>query len=37
MELLRKEETECEAPPFNEDAWYEERGRRRGVDFSKYR
>lgn len=24
-------------PPFNEEAWYEERGRTRGVDFSKYK
>jgi hypothetical protein len=24
-------------PPVNEDAWFEERGRMRGVDFSRYK
>jgi Na+-translocating ferredoxin:NAD+ oxidoreductase subunit B len=37
MELVRKDEEEIETPPFNEDAWFEERGRRRGVDFSRYK
>ncbi len=34
--LIRKPESEVVTPPANEDAWFLERGRRRGVDFSKY-
>jgi len=37
IELVRKEEKDCIAPPFNEDAWYEERARLRGVDFSRFK
>ncbi|MEJ2655983.1 MAG: 4Fe-4S ferredoxin [Desulfobacterales bacterium] len=35
--LVRKEEQEQVRPPKDEDAWYEERARQRGVDFSAYK
>jgi Pyruvate/2-oxoacid:ferredoxin oxidoreductase delta subunit len=35
IQLVRKEEVVF--PPKDETAWYEERGRRRGVDFSAYK
>lgn len=37
IQLVRKPEKDCVAPPFNEDAWYEERSRLRGVDFSRFK
>ena len=37
MELMRKPAAERVAPPANGDAWGEERGRLRGVDFSAYK
>jgi ferredoxin len=37
IELKRKPEEERVAPPENEAAWFEERGRLRGVDFSDYK
>ena len=37
LALLRRAENECRTPPFNEEAWYQERGRQRGVDFDKYK
>ena len=37
IELKRKPEAERVAPPANDDAWSEERGRLRGVDFSAYK
>jgi H+/Na+-translocating ferredoxin:NAD+ oxidoreductase subunit B len=37
VRLIRKEEAERVKPPKDEDAWYEERARRRGVDFSAYK
>jgi Na+-translocating ferredoxin:NAD+ oxidoreductase subunit B len=35
--LLHKEPGELTYPPRNEEAWSEERGRQRGVDFSAYK
>jgi Na+-translocating ferredoxin:NAD+ oxidoreductase subunit B len=37
VHLVRKGEAERERPPKDEDAWYEERARRRGVDYSAYK
>ena len=37
IELMRKPEAERVAPVANDDAWIEERGRQRGVDFSAYK
>lgn len=37
VRLVRKDPDEIEAPPLIEEAWFDERGRRRGVDFSAYR
>ncbi len=37
INLLKRDEKDCAAPPQNEDAWFEERGRRRGVDFSDFK
>jgi len=35
--LVRKEPAEIRIPPKDEMAWYEEKGRKRGVDFSPYK
>jgi electron transport complex protein RnfB len=35
--LVRKDQNKIAPPPVDEEAWYEERGRVRGVDFSKYK
>lgn len=35
--LVRRDPAEILVPPPNEEAWFEERGRQRGVDFSKYK
>ena len=37
LQLVRKEQEKLVAPPLDERAWYEERGRQRGVDFSNYK
>lgn len=37
VQLVRKPPEEVIPPPKDERAWFEERGRRRGVDFSAYR
>jgi Fe-S-cluster-containing hydrogenase component 2 len=37
LQLVRKEQEKLVAPPLDEMAWYEERGRQRGVDFSTYK
>jgi MinD superfamily P-loop ATPase len=37
IELMRKPEEERVASPEDDDAWLEERGRLRGVDFSSYK
>lgn len=37
IQLLRKQAEEMVSPPGDEMAWYEERGRQRGVDFSNYK
>jgi Na+-translocating ferredoxin:NAD+ oxidoreductase subunit B len=37
ISLIHKGLDQIVAPPINEDAWFEERGRRRGVDFSAYK
>ncbi len=37
MTLVRKQPQEIVAPPKDEMAWFEERGRQRGVDFSAYK
>jgi len=34
IRLIKRDETDRILPPQNEDAWFEERGRLRGVDFS---
>jgi len=35
VRLIKRDEKDRVPPPQNEDAWFEERGRLRGVDFSK--
>jgi NAD-dependent dihydropyrimidine dehydrogenase PreA subunit len=37
IRLIRKETEAIVPPPQNEDAWFEERGRQRGVDYSVYK
>jgi Na+-translocating ferredoxin:NAD+ oxidoreductase subunit B len=37
IRLVHKAQEAIESPPINEEAWYAERGRRRGVDFSVYK
>ena len=37
IKMVKKDEKDIVQPPENEDAWFEERGERRGVDFSKYK
>jgi len=37
LSLIRKEKEALVRPPENETAWFEERGRLRGVDFSAYK
>jgi H+/Na+-translocating ferredoxin:NAD+ oxidoreductase subunit B len=37
IQMVKKDEKDIELPPENEAAWFEERGKRRGVDFSKYK
>ncbi|MGC9975803.1 MAG: 4Fe-4S binding protein [Syntrophales bacterium] len=37
IRLVHKDQEEIVPPPINEVAWFEERGRVRGVDFSKYK
>ncbi len=37
IQLIRKQPEEMVSPPSDEMAWYEERGRQRGVDFSDYK
>ncbi len=37
ISLVHKEPQDLIYPLANEDAWLEERGRQRGVDFSKYK
>ena len=37
IQLIRKKPEEVTSPPKDEMAWYEERARRRGVDFSRYK
>jgi electron transport complex protein RnfB len=34
IRMVKKDEKDLEIPPSSEDAWFEERGRLRGVDFS---
>jgi Na+-translocating ferredoxin:NAD+ oxidoreductase subunit B len=37
IQLIHKGQDQRVPPPFNEEAWFEERGRTRGVDFSQYK
>lgn len=37
IRLLHKDRDEIATPPVTEEAWFEERGRNRGVDFSAYK
>ena len=37
IRLVHKEQDQIVQPPLNEDEWFEERGRMRGVDFSRYK
>jgi electron transport complex protein RnfB len=37
IRLVHKGQDQIAQPPVNEDAWFEERGRMRGVDFSRYK
>ena len=37
ISLTRKDKDKIVVPPFTEDAWFDERGRRRGVDFSRFK
>jgi H+/Na+-translocating ferredoxin:NAD+ oxidoreductase subunit B len=37
IRLVHKNQEKIVPPPINEEAWFEERGRVRGVDFSKYK
>jgi electron transport complex protein RnfB len=36
IQLVRKSEDQLVAPPLDESQWFKVRGRRRGVDFSRY-
>ena len=36
IRLVHKGQDQIVPPPINEEAWFEERGRLRGIDFSKY-
>ena len=36
IELIRKEEKDSVLPPMDEAIWFKERGKQRGIDFSKY-
>lgn len=37
VRLLHKQQTEIHTPPLTEEAWFDERGKNRGIDFSPYR
>ena len=37
IRLVARDLEKILVPPINEEAWFEERGRQRGVDFSKYK
>ena len=37
ISLVHKDQEKILPPPINEEAWFEERGRQRGVDFSAYK
>jgi Fe-S-cluster-containing hydrogenase component 2 len=37
ISLVRKEKEKIVPPPITENAWFDERGTLRGVDFSKYK
>ena len=37
VSLVRKDPDKIETPPFTENAWFDERGKRRGVDFTGYK
>jgi len=37
IRLVHKDHNKIVSPPINENAWFEERGRARGVDFSAYK
>jgi hypothetical protein len=37
ISLVRKDADKITPPPVTEDAWFDERGRMRGVDFSRYK
>jgi electron transport complex protein RnfB len=37
ISLIHKGQDQIVSPPINEEAWFEERGRRRGVDFSAFK
>jgi NAD-dependent dihydropyrimidine dehydrogenase PreA subunit len=37
IKLVRRPEAEIQVPPTNEVDWFEQRGRRRGVDFSEFK
>jgi Fe-S-cluster-containing hydrogenase component 2 len=37
IRLFRKDPERIIPPPLTEEAWFDERGRNRGVDFSSYR
>jgi Na+-translocating ferredoxin:NAD+ oxidoreductase subunit B len=37
IRLVPKDQEKRESPPISEEAWFEERGRTRGVDFSQYK
>ena len=37
ISLVHKDQDKLVPPPVNDDAWFEERGRKRGVDFAAYK
>ncbi len=37
IHLIHKDPDKREIPPLTEDAWFEEKGRQRGIDFSRYK
>jgi Na+-translocating ferredoxin:NAD+ oxidoreductase subunit B len=37
IQLVHRDKEKVEDPPMTEDAWFEERGRKRGMDFSTYK
>jgi len=37
IHMVKRPEDQCVMPPANEDTWYEDRAKIRGVDYSQYK